>query len=195
MNRGPRICRAVQCIVPTMFLFYLNTKVITEDQILCQCQSFMNIHSVLVLIKRVICYCVFYPGRGHYAFMKKTHLRAGFQAAIETDFLYLSDSCLQFFYRFVGETYHKIKIVIKLRQEVRFFPSFILSRFRTAVSLYFKDESYTIIKPRLTAGHFYDTTNKTMQVVYIELKMGAVPMICTHVCVGAQHICNLWCMQ
>ena len=38
---------------------------------------------------------------------------------METDFLYLNDSCLQFSYFFIGNS-SQIKIVIKLRQEVSF---------------------------------------------------------------------------
>ena len=51
--------------------------------------------------------------------MKKTNRRGGFDAIMETDFLYLEDSCLQFSYFFIGDA-TDIKIVIKLREEVSF---------------------------------------------------------------------------
>ena len=51
--------------------------------------------------------------------MKKTNRRGGYDAIMETNFLYLEDSCLQFSYSFIGDA-SDIKIVIKLREEVSF---------------------------------------------------------------------------
>ena len=68
-----------------------------------------------------IMHYLFFIARGHYVFMKNTRLRAGFQATLETDFLYLNGSCLQLFYSFIGES-SETQIVVKLRQEVSFLP-------------------------------------------------------------------------
>ena len=73
------------------------------------------------LVKLYILRLFVHTARGHYVFMKATKLHAEYQATLETDFLYLKDSCLQIFYSFIGDPVD-IQIAIKLRHEVSLFP-------------------------------------------------------------------------
>ena len=56
-------------------------------------------------------------GRGHYLFLKKTSLRPGYVATLQTDFLYLNDTCIELYYVFMGG-FEGTSLKLKVKSEV-----------------------------------------------------------------------------